>query len=190
MQDHHCWVWNARPSSATSQYTNAYMDAALGLSIAAVPAHYMKTRTDAGSSHQSSRSPSMLPRLFGNPIPLTRHGQEDVGQLHSPQRVPMQEQHQGLSTQPSQQNSDCFNQHSGEDIGWKLYCTASFTTAVSVIMAELTKQVEVHCSERAHALALTWNLFSAAMDTCQGTPLLCSTMEELCSAVSSSHACK
>ncbi|KAL3160912.1 hypothetical protein ABBQ38_009304 [Trebouxia sp. C0009 RCD-2024] len=34
-------------------------------------------------------------------------------------------------------------------------------------MAELAKQVEVHCSERAHALALTWNLYAAAMDTCQ-----------------------
>jgi len=34
--------------------------------------------------------------------------------------------------------------------------------------AELTKQVEVQCSERAHALALTWNLYSAAMDTCLG----------------------
>ena len=59
------------------------------------------------------------------------------------------------------------DRNSGEDIGWKMYCTASFTTAMSMVMAELAKQVEVQCSERAHALALTWNLYSAAMDTCQ-----------------------
>ena len=35
-------------------------------------------------------------------------------------------------------------------------------------MAELLRQVEVQCSERAHAVALTWNLFSAAVDTCHG----------------------
>lgn len=36
------------------------------------------------------------------------------------------------------------DRHSGEDIGWKLYCTASFTTALSMVMSELAKQVEVH----------------------------------------------
>ena len=39
---------------------------------------------------------------------------------------------------------------------------------MAVVMAELTRQVEVQCSERAHALALAWNLYSAAMDTCLG----------------------
>lgn len=58
--------------------------------------------------------------------------------------------------------------HSRGDVGWKLYCTASFTTSMAVVMAELTQQVEVQCCERGHALALTWNLYSAAMDTCLG----------------------
>ena len=31
-------------------------------------------------------------------------------------------------------------------------------------MAELVRQVEVHCSERAHAIAFTWNAYTAAMD--------------------------
>ena len=58
--------------------------------------------------------------------------------------------------------------NTGGNIGWKTYCTASFTTAMAVVMAELTRQVEVQCNERAHALALIWNLYSAAMDTCLG----------------------
>lgn len=71
------------------------------------------------------------------------------------------------SQQPAQHHVRS-DRHNGEDMGWKLYCSASFTTALSMVMAELAKQVEVQCSERAHALALTWNLYSAAMDTCQG----------------------
>ncbi len=67
---------------------------------------------------------------------------------------------------PDQQHEESL--HADGDVGWKLYCTASFTTAMAVVMAELTRQVEVQCSERAHALALAWNLYSAAMDTCLG----------------------
>lgn len=77
--------------------------------------------------------------------------------------------HKCNGTQQPSQHYVRSDSHSGEDIGWKLYCTASFTTGLSMVMAELAKQVEVQCSERAHALALTWNLYSAAMDTCQGT---------------------
>ena len=51
-------------------------------------------------------------------------------------------------------------------LGWKGFCTASFTTAMAVVMAELVRQVEVHCSERAQAIALAWNMYTAAMDTC------------------------
>jgi len=67
---------------------------------------------------------------------------------------------------PDQQREESL--HADGDVGWKLYCTASFTTAMAVVMAELTRQVEAQCSERAHALALAWNLYSAAMDTCLG----------------------
>lgn len=132
----------------------------------------------AGSSKQSSRSPSKLPRAFGSPNSSSIHAQDAVRQSHLPQSLSTQKQHPELNTQLQQQTSDWLSsdQHSREDIGWKLYCTASFTTAVSVVMAELTKQVEVQCGERAHALALTWNLFSAAMDTCQGKMLLSSTL--------------
>ena len=51
-------------------------------------------------------------------------------------------------------------------LGWKGFCTASFTTAMAVVMAELVRQVEVHCSERAQAIAQAWNMYTAAMDTC------------------------
>ncbi len=67
---------------------------------------------------------------------------------------------------PDQQHEESLR--ADGDVGWKLYCTASFTTAMAVVMAELTRQVEIQCSERAHALALAWNLYSAAMDTCLG----------------------
>ena len=63
-------------------------------------------------------------------------------------------------------------EHGTGDISWKMYCTASFTTAMAIVMAELTRQIEVQCSERAHALALTWNSYSAALDTCLGKPCL------------------
>ena len=61
----------------------------------------------------------------------------------------------------------------GGNIGWKTYCTASFPTAMAVVMAELSRQVEVQCSERAQALALTWNLYSASMDACVGQLAAC-----------------
>ena len=51
-------------------------------------------------------------------------------------------------------------------LGWRGFCTASFTTAMAVVMAELVRQVEVHCSERAQAIALAWNTYTAAMDSC------------------------
>ena len=123
----------------------------------------------ADSLKQSSRSPSTLPYAASRCPSSTSIYQEALGHSHLPYRAPMQDyKHDRNGTlQPAQHHvrSDC---HSGEDIGWKLYCTASFTTALSMVMAELAKQVEVQCSERAHALALTWNLYSAAMDTCQG----------------------
>ena len=37
---------------------------------------------------------------------------------------------------------------------------------MAVVMAELVRQVEVHCSERAQAIAQAWNMYTAAMDTC------------------------
>lgn len=39
---------------------------------------------------------------------------------------------------------------------------------MAVVMAELVRQVEVHCSERAQAIALAWNTYTAAMDSCLG----------------------
>lgn len=51
-------------------------------------------------------------------------------------------------------------------LGWKGFCTASLTTAMAVVMAELVRQVEVQCSERAQAIGLVWNMYTAAVDSC------------------------
>ncbi|DBA85128.1 TPA: hypothetical protein ACH3X2_005848 [Trebouxia sp. C0005] len=103
----------------------------------------------------SLRSPSTLPWASSpspSPVPSHHHPSDYT---YMPLRNPDQQHEESL--------------HADGDVGWKLYCTASFTTAMAVVMAELTRQVEVQCSERAHALALAWNLYSAAMDTCLGS---------------------
>ncbi|KAL0042160.1 hypothetical protein WJX77_004929 [Trebouxia sp. C0004] len=100
-------------------------------------------------------SPSTLswaPSPSTSPVP-THHHPSDC--TYMPPKYPDQQHEESL--------------HADGNVGWKLYCTASFTTAMAVVMAELTRQVEVQCSERAHALALAWNLYSAAMDTCLGS---------------------
>lgn len=122
----------------------------------------------ADVSKQSSRSPTTLPKAASRSTSSASVYQDALGHSHLPHRMHSQDHKQDCTghtqhTQHHVRSDPC----SGEDIGWKVYCTASFTTALSMIMAELAKQVEVHCSERAHALALTWNLYSAAMDTCQ-----------------------
>lgn len=151
----------ARPSPATSHR------AALLYELHAI---WTGPCCTADSSKQSSRSPSTLPYAASQCPSSTSIYQDALRHSHLQHRALTQDfkhDRNGIP-QPAQHHvsSDCQN---GEDIGWKLYCTASFTTALSVVMAELAKQVEVQCSERAHALALTWNLYSAAMDTCQGT---------------------
>lgn len=124
----------------------------------------------ADSSKQSSRSPSTLLCAVARPTSTTSIYQDALGHSHLPHRTHTQEVKQDRTgdTQHTQHHPRS-DSHSGEheEIGWKMYCTASFTTALSMVMAELVRQVEVHCSERAHALALGWNLYSAAMDTCQ-----------------------
>ncbi len=102
----------------------------------------------------SLRSPSTLPWASSpsvSPVPSHQHPSDYT---YMPARYTIQQHEESLQADG--------------DVGWKLYCTASFTTAMAVVMAELTRQVEVQCSERAHALALAWNLYSAAMDTCLG----------------------
>ena len=126
-------------------------------------------RCNADSSKQSSRSPSTLPYAASRCPSSTSLYPEALGHSHLLHRALTQGfKPSRTGTEQPAQHHVRLGQHSGEDIGWKLYCTASFTTALSMVMAELAKQVEVQCSERAHALALTWNLYSAAMDTCQG----------------------
>lgn len=127
----------------------------------------MSPSCTADTSKQSSRSPSTLPYIASRSPSSRSMYPEPLGHLQLPHRAAMQDSKSDRSV--ATQHHVRSDGHSGEDIGWKLYCTTSFTTALSMVMAELAKQVEVHCSERAHALALTFNLYSAAMDTCQGT---------------------
>lgn len=150
----------ARPSPATSHR------AAL---LSLLHTIWVSPCYTADSSQQSSRSSSILPYAASRCPSSTYIHQQALGHSHLPHRALMQDfKHDGSDSQQPAQHHARSDRHSGQDIGWKLYCTASFTTALSMVMAELAKQVEVQCSERAHALALTWNLYSAAMDTCQG----------------------
>ena len=123
----------------------------------------------ADSTKQSFRSPTLLPHAASRSTSAASVYQDALGHSHLPHRTHSQDHKQDYTGHKQQtEHHHSSGSHSGEEIGWKMYCTASFTTALSMVVAELAKQVEVHCSERAHALALTWNLYSAAVDTCQG----------------------
>lgn len=128
----------------------------------------------ADVSKQSSRSPTTFPQAASRATSPASVYQDALGYLHLRHRTHSQDHKQDCTGHIQHtEHHPRSDRHSAEDIGWKVYCTASFTTALCVVMAELAKQVEVHCSERAHALALTWNLYAAAMDTCQSRkPLL------------------
>jgi len=46
---------------------------------------------------------------------------------------------------------------------WQVDCCESLALGACVAMADLVRQVEVHCASRGRALALVWNLHTAAL---------------------------
>lgn len=53
-------------------------------------------------------------------------------------------------------------------VKWEMYCNGSLAAALSVAMADMVRQVEVHCAERGRTLTLLWNLYTATMDAAVG----------------------
>ncbi len=59
-----------------------------------------------------------------------------------------------------------------------LQCCGSLALGASIGMADIVRQVEVHCSDRGNALATVWNLYTASLSVLLGKyatsfPLYC-----------------
>ena len=59
-------------------------------------------------------------------------------------------------------------QHLQQGEASRVACCEALALGAAVAMADLVRQVEVHCLERGRALALVWNLYTAAVTTGTG----------------------
>ena len=59
-------------------------------------------------------------------------------------------------------------QHLQQGEASRVACCEALALGAAVAMADIVRQVEVHCLERGRALALVWNLYTASVTTGTG----------------------